>query len=353
MRIPTPIQALSAAAALALLAGCSSGSAIAPTMNNTTQGHVHALGHGSSVLNPVGMLKLSQHPANPNHRASFDSCPATGPIEYVSDASNGAVDIFAGKNFTSGETPCGLISGLSEPQGLAVWNHELYVANTTGLDILRYPRGATTPDLTYTDSSCSGEYPADVAIATDGTVLATDIMSNACSGGQISTWTSGGTFVGNFPNANGANDYFLTVQKNGNVYFDDNTFSIYVGSCPAGVCGSFTSTGATMAFPGGLRSASGPKSEDLVLDDQSAAGGGALTTFETFPNSSWSCPLGASDPVSYGFNRTDHHAFYADAGNFVAGEVKWNDSISVCPSVATVNMSGQPIGAAVDATGPD
>jgi len=222
MRIPTPLQALSAAAALALLAGCSSGSAIAPAMNSTTQGHVHAMGHGSSVLNPVGMLKLSQHAVIPNHRASFDSCPATGPIEYVSDASNGAVDIFAGKNFTAGETPCGLITGLSEPQGLAVWNHELYVANTTGFDILRYPRGATSPDLTYVDSSCGGEYPADVAVGTDGTVIATDIISNSCSGGQLSTWTGGGTFVGNFPNANGANDYFLTVQKNGTVYFDDN-----------------------------------------------------------------------------------------------------------------------------------
>jgi len=352
MRIPTPIQALSAAAALALLAGCSSGSAIAPTMS-TPQGHVHSMGHGSSVLNPAGMLKLSQHPIIQSHRASFDSCPATGPIEYVSDASNGAVDIFAGKNFTGGETPCGLISGLSEPQGLAVSKHELYVANTTGLDVLRFPRGSTSPDMTYVDSSCSGEYPADVAVATDGTVLATDIISNACGGGQISTWTGGGTFVGNFPNANGANDYFLTVQQNGTVYFDDNTFSIYVGSCPAGVCGSFSSTGATMAFPGGLESASGPNSEDVVLDDQSAAGGGALTTYESFPTSSWSCPLGAGDPVSYGFNRTDKHAFYADALNFVAGEVRWNDTSSTCPSVATVAMPGQPIGAAVDAPGRD
>jgi hypothetical protein len=352
MRIPTPIQALSAAAALALLAGCSSGSALAPTMSKT-QGHVHTMGHGSSVLNPIGMLKLNQHAASGKHIASYDSCPAKGPIEYVSDASNGAVDIFAGKNFTAGETPCGVISGLSEPQGLAVANHELYVANTTGLDVLRFPRGATSPDLTYTDSNCSGEYPADVAVATDGTVLATDIISNACSGGQISTWTSGGTFIGNFPNANGANDYFLTVQRNGDVYFDDNTFTIYKGSCPAGVCGSFTSTGATMAFPGGIESASGPNSEDVVLDDQSAAGGGALTTYETFPTSSWSCPLGGSDPVSYGFNRTDKHAFFADAGNFVATEVKWNDTSSTCASVGSVTMSGQPIGAAVDAPGRD
>jgi hypothetical protein len=347
MRIPTPIQALSAAAALALLAGCSSGSAIAPTMS-TPLGHVHSMGHGSSVLNPVGLLKLSQHPITQSHRASFYACSTTARLEYVSDAVNGAVDIFEG-GFTAGQTPCGLITGLSEPQGLTVHQGKLYVANTTGLDILRFPRGSTTPDKTYTDSSCSGEYPADVTVDSHGYVFATDIISNGCSGGQISTFKPSGTFLHNYPDANGANDYFLTVQKNDQVYFDNNTFSIYTASCPAGVCGAFTPTGATMAFPGGLRSATG---EDVVLDDQSAAGGGALTTFETFPTSSASCPLGAGDPVSYDLNHSDKHAYYADALNVVAGEVKYNDGGNVCAPVATVAMPGQPIGVAVDAPGP-
>ena len=357
MRIPTPIQALSAAAALALLAGCSSGSAIAPKPATMIQGHVHMMGHqGSSVLNPIGMLALSKHAVNQSHRASFDSCPATGVIEYVSDASNNAVDIFAGKNFSAGETPCGVITGFAEPQGLAVSNHELYVANTIGNstsgNVLRFPRGATSPDMTYLDTSCGGEYPADVTVALDGTVIATDIIANSCSGGQISTFNeSTGAFEGNFPTYNGANAFFVTVQRNGTVYYDDNFLSLNVGSCPLGACGSFTATGATFAFPGGVRSASGPRSEDVVLDDQSAPGGGALDTYETFPTPSWACPLGGSDPVSYDFNRTDKHAFFADAGNFVATEVKWNDSSAVCPGVASVTMSGQPIGAAVDKPG--
>ena len=345
MRIPTPIQALSAAAALALLAGCSSGSAVAP--GTQLQSHARSMSHGSSMANPVGQLKLSQHPASSKHIASYDSCPASGTLEYVSDASNGAVDIFAG-GFTSGQTPCGVISGLSEPQGLAVHKHKLYVANTTGLDVLRFPRGSTTPDQTYVDSSCSGQYPADVTVDKHGVVMATNIISNACSGGGMSTWTAGGTLIGTFPNSAGANSYFLTVQKNDTVYYDDNTFSIYKVSCPAGACTAATSTGATMAFPGGLRSATG---EDVVLDDQSAAGGGALTTFETFPSSSASCPLGGSDPVSYDLNKTDKKAFFADAGNFVATEVKYNDGSNVCANVASVTMSGQPIGVAVDAPG--
>lgn len=352
MRICASIHWLSVAMTFALLAGCSSGSANAPTMS-VMQNHVQILGQRSSVLDPVAMLKLSQRPIAPHDIASYDACPAKGPLEYVSDANDGVIDIFAGKNFTSGELPCGVINGLGEPQGLAVSDHELYVADTAGRVVRRFARGATSPDMTYVDTSCGGEFPADVAIATDGTVIATDIISISCAGGQISTWKNNGTFIGNFPNAHGGNDFFLTVQRNGDVYFDDNTFTIYKGSCPAGVCGSFTATGAQMAYPGGLESASGSKSEDVVLDDQSAAGGGALTTFETFPDASWSCPLGAIDPISFAFNRTDKHAFYADGGNGVAGEVRWNDASSTCPTVATVTVTGIPTGVAVDAPGPD
>jgi hypothetical protein len=307
------------------------------------------------VLNPIGMLALSKHAVNQSHVASFDSCPATGVIEYVSDASNGAVDIFAGKNFTAGETPCGVISGLAEPQGLAVSAHELYVANTLGNgssgNVVRFPRGATSPDMTYTDTSCGGEYPADVTVAGDGTVIATDIISNSCSGGQLSTFNeSTGALEGNFPTYNGANAFFLTVQRNGTVLYDDNSLNLNTGSCPLGACGAFTATGVTFAFPGGVRSASGPHSEDVVVDDQSAPGS-ALNTYESFPTPSASCTLNASDAVSYDFNHSDRHAFYADAGNFVATEVKWNDNSNTCAGVASVTMSGQPIGAAVDKPG--
>jgi hypothetical protein len=358
MRIPTRIQALSAVAALALLAGCSSGSAIAPKPTNLQGHHVVQMGnHGSSVLNPAGMLKIGYHAAGPRPTHSFNACPATGQLEYVSDASNGAVDIFAG-GFTSGQTPCGTITGLAEPQGLAVHKHFLYVANTIGVvtgggNVLRFPRGATTPDQTMVDSNCSGEYPADVSVDNNGYVYATNIITVACAGGSMSTFSPSGAFMNNYPAYNGANEYFLTVQKNGNTYYDDNSFSIQAGKCTAGACGAFASTGATMAFPGGLRSASGPATEDVVLDDQSAAGGGALTTYESFPTPKSSCALGGSDPVSYDFNHSDHHAYFADAGNFVATEVKWKDNptFTTCTLVASVTMSGQPIGVAVDRPG--
>jgi hypothetical protein len=356
MRIPTPIQALSAAAALALLAGCSSGSALAPKPAGLA-GHGITMGHqGSSLSNPVGQLALTKHGISNNHKVSFNACPATGAIIYVSDASNGQVDIFKGSNLTVGQTPCGLLSGMAEPQGLDVHSGNLYVANTIGNgssgNVLAFHRGATTPFKTYTDTSCSGEYPADVTVSSDGTVIATDIISNGCSGGQISTWNkSTGALEGNFPAAAGANAFFLTVQKNGTVYYDDNFIQLNSLSCPHGACGAITTVSSgTFAFPGGIQSAD---AEDVVLDDQSANGGqGGLDTFESFPSFATQCNMGsAGDPVSFGLNKSTKHAFYADAVAFTVTEITYNGS-NTCTLKGSAAMPGQPIGAAVDAPAP-
>jgi hypothetical protein len=358
MRIPTPIQALSAAAALALLAGCSSGSALAPKPAGLA-GHVmHTMGHqGSSMANPIGQLALTKHAISNAHKVSFNSCPATGVLVYVSDASNGVVDIYTGNpNIVNNQTACGQLVGMAEPQGLTVHGGNLYVANTIGNgssgNVLAFHRGATSPFKTYTDTSCSGEYPADVTVSSDGTVIATDIISNGCSGGQISTWNkSTGALEGNFPAASGANAFFLTVQKNGTVYYDDNFIQLNSLSCPHGACGAITTVSSgTFAFPGGVQSAD---AEDVVLDDQSANGGqSALDTFESFPSFAFSCNMGSSgDAVSFGLNKSTKHAFYADAAGFTLTEISYAGS-NTCNLKAKTSLSGQPIGAAVDAPAP-
>jgi hypothetical protein len=360
MRIPTPIQALSAAAALALLAGCSSGSALAPKPAGLA-GHVqHTMGHqGSSVMNPAGMLALA-HQAVANHKIviNHNTCPATGVIIYISDATNNMIDVFAGPNITNASTPCFSFNDggtLAEPQGITVKSGNLYVANTIGNggtsgNVDAFHRGQATHFKQYNDPSCSGEYPADVTVSADGTVIATDIISNGCSGGQISTWNkSTGALEGNFPAVAGANAFFLTVQKNGTVYYDDNFLQLNSLSCPLGACGAITTVSSgTFAFPGGIRSATG---EDVVLDDQSAPGSG-LDTFESFPSFANQCSLGASDAVSYDFNKHVHHAFYADAGTDQLGEAKYVEGSNTCTHVAAAAISGQGIGAAVDAPEP-
>ncbi|HEY5095367.1 MAG TPA: hypothetical protein VII69_09650 [Candidatus Eremiobacteraceae bacterium] len=343
MHIRISAKSLSALAVLVLLAGCSNGSAIAPKPS-APQGNARSLMvRIPVVLSPMGMLKVNLNTGL--HFKDFNRCPPAGPIEYVSDFNNNLIDIYKG-NF-AGQVPCGqLTKGLANPQGMFVKEstHELYVANTGDDDVVVFRRGATSPFKTYIDLTNGSQFVADVTVAKDGTVLATNIFDIIDSVGSISTWRRDGTFVGNFPNANGAFDYFLTVQKDGTVYFDDSTNTLYKGSCPAGECGSFVATGATFVFPGGLRSAD---DEDVVLLDQEGAGGGDVLTFEP-PDfgSPTSCALGASDPVSFDINRTQHHYFYADGGNNVAGEVEY----PTCAPIGTVpgNPSGLLIGVARD-----
>jgi len=346
MRIPTPIQALSAAAALALLAGCSSGSAIAPNMTKT-QGHVHSMAGGRvpAAVAPMTLLKVNMN-AGGGHRVSFNNCPATGTIEYISDFNLSQIRIYAG-NF-AGQAPCGtLTNGILNPQGMIVKAGSLYVADTGNGNILRFARGATTANKTYTDTINGSQFPVDVTVSADNTIIASNIFGSN-EAGSLSTFnkTTGAT-EGNFPNAAGANTYFVTVQKNGTVYYDDNTFDIYVGSCPAGACGAFASTGATMAFPGGLRSAD---HEDVILQDQSGAGGGDADEYEAFPSTFTSCALNGSDPVSFDINHSQHHYFYADAGFNEGVEVSWSAGTTSCPLIGSVagNSSGLPIGAAKD-----
>ena len=342
MRIPTSAKLVSAAAALALLVGCSNGSALAPTSSTMQSHHFHAMsGRVPSVVNPVGMLKLRQV-GTPDHTAGFNACPATGPIVYMSDFNNSVINIY--KVPFAGQLPCGRLTHVKNPQGMIVRHGDLFVANTGALNVVAFHRGATRPYIKYIDPSCSGQFPADVTVSNDNFVFATNIFGGSCAG-SISIWQKqSGALVGTIPNQAGANSYFLTIQKDGTLYYDDNTLALYKGSCAGGACGSFSNVGATFAFPGGIRSADG---EDVVLDDQSASGGGALFTYEPpdFSNPDV-CTLGGSDPVSFDINSNQNHAFVADAGLVVAAEYTYPG----CKLIGTVpaGASALPIGIAKD-----
>ena len=346
MRISFAVKLLSAAAALALLAGCSDGSAIAPT-SSTMQGH-HFLamsGRVPSVVNPVEMLKLRQV-GTPNHRASFNACPASGPIVYVSDSATYTINIY--KVPFAGQGPCGQLtasSGLINPQGMIVRHNDLFVANSGAKDVVAFHRGGTTPYMTYADPSCDGEFPVDVTVSNDDFVFATNIYGGGCHG-SISIWQKqSGALVGNIPNQAGAYSYFLTIQKDGTLYYDDNSPGLYKGSCAGGTCGSFKNTGAKFTFPGGLRSVD---DEDVVLADQGGPPpNGDLLTFEPpdFSNPAFCLP-GAGDPITFDINHRQRRVFIADPERVEALELSYPD----CKLIGTVpgNSSGLVIGVAKD-----
>jgi len=355
MRCPRAVQALSAAAAIASLAGCSSGSAIAPkplTLHGIA--HVAQSQRETSVVAPLDQLTLGLR-ARPRYRgASFNSCPPSGFIVYVSDAGDNTVNIFAGH--LAGQSPCGIITGFDDPQGMTVHDGVLYVANTVGDpsgNIEAFRRGATTPFKTYTDTSCGGEFPSDAAVSNDSVVLAANIDSNGC-GGSISTWKRvAQTLIGNYPNLTGNGTYFLSIQKDGTTYYDgaltSSIVGLTVGSCVAGVCTGFTNTGVTLKYPGGIRSDNG---EHVVVVDPFGRGGGTASEYAppNFENPVGVCKLRGTEPMTIDLDRSQKHLFYADARQGQAFEMShFGGGGGGCTIMGSVFTSGRfPIGVAVD-----
>ena len=354
MRILNPVQALSALAILTLLAGCSSNSPIAPKFSIPQGRVVSAMGRIPVPVGPIGLLKVNTHTGR--HFASFNACPQTGTLVYVSDYNNSVIDIFSGASF-HGQAPCGQLTssnGLNGPEGMFVKSGNLYVANTLAGDVRAYHRGAHSPFKTYTDPG--GQFPVDVTIAQDNTVIASNIFKQDGSNrGSISTFKIGGAFVGNFTMINDIEGLFVTVQKSGTVYFNDldttlGTGLLWTGSCPAGACGTFTKVpAATQAmFPGGLRSTR----NDSHLTQIDQMNTPMLIDYTLPAFSDQTCPIpGVVDPVGDDINFSQHHFYWADAVSNNAGEMTYATPLSGgCVLKGTVpgNAGGMPIGVAVD-----
>jgi hypothetical protein len=315
-------QVLTAAAALVLFAGCSSMSAFAPKPS-TPQNAERSLTGG--------------------HIASFNSCPDSSAIVYISDDNNNVINIYTAP--FAGQSPCGSLTGLDIPEGLFVdTNHDLYVANFLGDDILVFRRGSTSYYNTYFDNLYN--YVMDVTKAPDGTVIAANFQNqNSGFTGSLSTWLSGpkgGTFVGNFLNAQYVDSYFVAAQQNGTVYFNTQS-AIYTTRCPLGKCSAFRSTGASLSNPpGGLRSDNG---DGLVAVDQGLSQLNTYKTYSTSPEPISRCSIG-SYPIGIDFDESQHNIFVADSGSNEGIEYTYPG----CALVGTVPGSsrGRPVGVAYD-----
>jgi hypothetical protein len=318
MRILTNVQALSAAAAITLLAGCSGGSVIAP-QRSTPQSQVSSIISPGS-LGPKGMLALIKHNTIGYHGASFNACPATGLIEYVSVIGDGTVNVFAG-NF-KGQAACGIITGFGYPLDMIVKSGTLYVpdedeSKTVGY-VKAFHRGGTAPFLTYSDPCFV--LPISVAVSDDGYVYATN-QGGCGAGASLSVWKkSTGAFVQNYP---GPTDWnigaFMTIQKDGTAYFDANN-SMWTSKCVKGVCGSFTNLGLMPGGAGAIRSVDG---EHVVVAYSGRAT--ALTfTPPNFSSPSGSCSFGLNpETFTIAINFAQSHIYALGWFSGTASEFKY------------------------------
>jgi hypothetical protein len=295
-------QALFAASAITFIAGCSSGPMVAPEKFDSARS--------------LGMHRWNSSIAL--HFKSKYTCPATGAIEYFSDYKNNVINVFAGK--FAGQSPCGMITAVSNPQGLFVdaSTHDLYVANTGKRNVVVFHRGQLTPYNTYADPTLPFTY--EVALAKDGTVIASNVLGPY--GGSLSTWIggpNGGTFVGTFPMTNVKYGYYVVVNHNDLVYYNDLDLTSGRGAlwslrCPHGACGIQTRiAGVSFNEAGGLAIS---RTNDLLADD---AQPGFAETFE-LPN-----PNPKTFPIDSGsldmaIDTSNRHWFALDSQNSDAAE---------------------------------
>lgn len=341
-----------ALSALILLAGCSSNgsSAIAPGPGSNHSAH-SMMGAHSTLVIPI-QAQLAAKPRSVKFGPSHDSCPATGQIEYISDAFNGVIDIY-----DSSLNLCGQITGLfSEPQGLAVHQGDLYVANTDFGDILKFHRGSTIPSRTYTDPT--GQFPVDVTVLRDGTVIGSNIISQIGGPGSLSTWHRNGTFVGNFSLPNLARSFFIVAMDNGTIVndgFDTSGFTAFWSvTCPGGACSGGTDLGEAMAFPGGVAES---KKGNIVAIDQNPG----LNAVDTFEMPSFilldSVGIGNATSDNVDMDQTEvrpiSEMFTGDAENNLVPCNQYKQNGSVPGTCGSTTGTGEPLGAAIDTgTGP-
>lgn len=349
MTILTPQQKCVVIAGIALLAGCSSGTAISPEPPILRDSARSQANRDPIFFNRLAALTNSL--GSKHQVIGHDNCPRSATLEYVSDYNYDLVDIYAGK--FAGQPPCGQITaGITFPLGVFVKTdtHDLYVCNSVfgGFNILVFRRGQITPYNGYTDPS--GNIISDVTVADDGTVIASNAFEAGHVGtGSISTWISsptGGTFIGDFPLKNRGAGSGITVQKNGLVYYEDidanKEVSVWSVSCPAGVCGTQTQVSASALVGDGFAGIKSDDAGDILINDFVAL------TADTFvlPNRTPATfPLTGS-PSGLAIDEQHHHWFVADPVNDIASEYLYPSGVLI--GTVTENPRGQMIDIAVD-----
>jgi hypothetical protein len=136
MRVPTPLQSLSAAAAITLLAGCSGGSSpVVPRAGgNGTTSHM--------ISRQLGNFRSGQQ------TKSWMTQPNTlARLTYVGDLFSNSITVFSRSGAFQGQ-----IGHLSSPAGIYVdYSRNLWVANSGADNVLKFRRGAKLTEKTLND----------------------------------------------------------------------------------------------------------------------------------------------------------------------------------------------------------
>jgi hypothetical protein len=277
-------------------------------------------------------------------------------IVYVTSYDN---SVYIYKQKHNGQTPCGQITGVTNPQGLFVdKQRNLWVAvagdcRTQFSSVFEFAPGGTTPIKTLQDP----DGPAtDVAVDNkSGTVYVTNFFDYAkgCGSGNngvVEVYTGGSTTpTGTLSDPNMNYAFNDAVDNEGNLYVTYLKLNGPTGSGRIdewmGGSGSAVDLGITLQAPGGIQTT---KSGALLVCDQSAACG------EFAPGSTTMTNLFATGmPGSFGvaLDKREKHAWVENAGYGLLQRYKYPGPDAQAQESITVPNGGY-VGVAVSPASP-
>ncbi|MEO6990601.1 MAG: hypothetical protein ABI346_06330 [Candidatus Baltobacteraceae bacterium] len=259
--------ALGSLAAMTLVTGCSSGgqqvASLGAGNGASAQSARAGVGRGSPYATSLAPAQAANdRPGDPTK--SWMNAPNTlTRLTYVSDFRQSNITVFGRNGVIQGE-----IKSVLNPQGMFVDSaRNLWVANTGSSNVLVYPRGATSPSSTLSDT---GFLPVDVTICPNGTVYVSNIFTAPSGPGNIEVYAGGSTSpTGVLTDSRVVKGLFLTCDAKNNVFWDfTGAGSVsFVVEFAGGKQSNETTLPIALGFPGGIKP---DNAGNLLVNDQNS-----------------------------------------------------------------------------------
>jgi len=339
MRIPAPLFALGAAAAIAL-AGCSGGgSAVSPSGSGLMGVVQHPNYQMPHVNNALSMKNLTTLLSSKQYVSNDAGC-GTGALIYASQYYTNAVQIY--KQAGTNQSPCATVTtSMVNPQGMNVdTTGNLWVANTGASNVVMLKKGSTTISKTLADS---GQYPVDVCIDSNGNIYASNIITTGGGPGSVSEWVKGKGTPKNLAIPNNAKVLFCALDNKHNLYVNYIDATTGTGAMVEFVGGKGTAklTAVTTGFGGGLEF---DEQNDLVGNDQL---GPTTCTYE-LPSGTGSCKTDTGDALGLTITSSGKDVYVGDASGGSLYEYTYPGHVLKDTITTGLGSSSPPFGLAAD-----
>jgi hypothetical protein len=309
-----------------------SGALVAAFLAGATGSPASAAAHGAP-------LRAASAPSRPDGNAPARSWFAPGwsqaiaagtDVVYLAEYATGTINIYSTKTKVAPTAPIGQITGLVQPEGIAVDSHRnLYVAEETNNDVKVFKPGTTTPTRILTGLDA----PLSVSVNRAGTVVVTNYLSDSISVFAKGSLTPTQTL--HTPHQNQPD--YAAIDDAGDVvipcYFG-NEYSFDVGEF---VAGSDTLTELAVDFGGRPQGVSFDSAGDLLILDRDAGlqiyPPGQSTASQTLPIFAYEVALTKNDAYLYTASNGDFMDRYTYPGGVFDYQV--NDPAQAHYGVAT------------------